>query len=254
MTGSNTNSTHSPPADPFADLASDYAFKWVVVCGDQMGRVFQFDVTELTQQIRCLDKDAKPRISTSILAAYQQHAVSSFRDGLDEKRLRYVEALLQRPVGAKSGSSHQKMTEILGYRGANIGNIKRMRFWFAYQGGSVSAIAALQKTTQSYPYAASKGGGSGPLGDGRGQALMLEPYAIVTANEVACACACVCACACACVSACLSPSSHLTDLFWFVCVCLCVCVPVCVYASVPVPVPVCVTLSLSLCVCVSLCV
>ena len=106
----------------------------VVICGDQLGRIFQFDVTDMIMHTRCLDKEAKPRISTSLLAAYQQHTVSNFRDGLDEKRLRQIETLITRPIGAKCISNNQKMTEVIGYRGVNITHIKRMRHWFAYQG------------------------------------------------------------------------------------------------------------------------
>lgn len=160
--------------DPFLDLAADYSLKWVVTCGDQMGRVFQFDVSDIMQQIRCLDKDAQPRVTTTALAAYQQHTVSNFREGLDEKNLRQIDSLIARPIGVKCGNN-QKMTEILGYRGANISHIKRMRHWFAYQGSAVAAVTALQKTTETFPCRPKTATSSN---------MMLEPYAIVTASEV----------------------------------------------------------------------
>lgn len=160
--------------EPFADLADNFVMKWVVVCGDQQGRVFQFDVTELMAHIRCFDKDAKPNVSTNALAAYQQHAVPNFRDGLDDRNLRRVETLLMRPIGAKSSATNLKLTEILGFRGANISHISRQAMWFAYQGTGVAAISILQKNSNSFPFR---------LQPSAGGSIVLEPYAFLTASD-----------------------------------------------------------------------
>ena len=168
------NSAYS--GDPFSGLAEDYLCKWVVLCGDQLGRVYQFDIGDALHQLRCFDDNTKPLIPTSSLAAYQQHTLSNFCDGLDEKKTRYLESQLHRPEGSRSGASNKKMIEVLGYRGVNISHLKRLRMWYAYVGGSaVAAITALQKSTIMFPC---------PKKVQKNSELILEPYSVVTANEV----------------------------------------------------------------------
>lgn len=162
-------------SDPFADLASEFTFKWVIICGDQIGKMYEFDVTKMLHHIRCFDKDVKPNVSTNPLAAYQQRTLANFRDELEEKRLGHIETLLARPIGAKSGSANLKMTEMLGYRGANITHVKRQAVWFAYQAAGVSTLTVLQKETNMFP-ASTK--------SSKGRRMVLEPYAILTASDI----------------------------------------------------------------------
>lgn len=172
---SSAGGTSASSHDQFAELLEDYSYKWVLVCGDQQGRVFEFDLTQLLFHMRCLDKDARPNITTNPLAAYQQHAVFNFKEGLDEKRLRQIETLLARPIGAKCGSANLKMTEIIGFRGASISHISRRTLWYAYSGSGMAAICILQKCSNSSLCGPKASHGSG---------LILEPYAVITASDI----------------------------------------------------------------------